>query len=107
MRDTAVTSRGSETDSRSSVVPSFDSYAEGRSFRNANRVVTLSGPRVSLGNTKRRAGSPSKVVGPEASPGNDGCHHQQDAVACDLQVLFAPDVGERGPDHRPDQAQGR
>jgi hypothetical protein len=29
MRDTAVTSRGSETDSRSSVVPSFDSYAEG------------------------------------------------------------------------------
>jgi quercetin dioxygenase-like cupin family protein len=30
MRDTAVTSRGSETDSRSSVVPSFDSSAEGR-----------------------------------------------------------------------------
>jgi acetylornithine deacetylase/succinyl-diaminopimelate desuccinylase-like protein len=26
MRDTAVTSRGSETNSRSSVVPSFDSY---------------------------------------------------------------------------------
>ncbi len=30
VRDTAATSRGSETDSRSSVVPSFDSNAEGR-----------------------------------------------------------------------------
>ena len=45
---TAVTSRGSETDSRSSVVPSFDSYVEGRGFRNANHL-TIVGRSISLG----------------------------------------------------------
>lgn len=35
-----------------------------------------------------------EVVGPKASPGHDGGHHQQDAVACDLQELFTPDVGD-------------
>lgn len=34
------------------------------------------------------------MVGPEASPGHDGGHPQQDAVACDLQELFTPDVGD-------------
>src|SRR5437763_14997483 len=44
MRDTAVTSRASETDSRSSPVPSFDSYAEGRSFHNANQSRIVGRP---------------------------------------------------------------
>ena len=44
MRDTAVTSRGSETDSQSSRLPSFASVAEGRSFRNANQLVITGSP---------------------------------------------------------------
>ncbi len=41
MRDTAVTSRGSETDSQSSGLPSFDSVAVDLSYRNANHEPLL------------------------------------------------------------------
>src|SRR2546427_2961419 len=46
MRDTAVTSRGSETDSRSSVVPSFDSYAEASEDSNRLEPGGLVSPRL-------------------------------------------------------------
>src|SRR5438067_1287563 len=86
MRDTAVTSRASETDSRSSPVPSFDSYAEGRSFHNANqsRIVVdrsrslaltagsaLASPRQS-GTSSRRSRSWSLLVPPEHTHGPEG-----------------------------------
>jgi len=48
MRDTAVISRGSETDSRSSVVPSFDSYAVDLSSHNANPHGVFDGEAVPL-----------------------------------------------------------
>jgi len=48
MRDTAVTSRGWETDSQSSRFSCFDSVAVGRGFRNANRDVHVLGPSISL-----------------------------------------------------------
>src|SRR5713101_5746264 len=48
MRDTAVISRGSETDSRSSVVPSFDSYAVDLSSHNTNPPGVFDGEAVPL-----------------------------------------------------------
>jgi hypothetical protein len=62
MHDTEVTFRGLETDFRSSVVPGFAAYAEGRRFRNTNQEMTSPAAHQLAGQSSPQFGSHTRLA---------------------------------------------